>query len=219
MSQSEPPINTPFIVPEYLIAGEIWNWLVGLTQFTPADGFTLKYYFNLLNTFNVNNTSFSFNIDASVNGNNFWLYKDSATISSLVAGDYQWYSLASGTSNGTTVRQKAQWGQLTIFPDQTTGVDVRTLERQMLDALNAMLLDTASLEQAEYTIGNRHIGKMDREELLKYRDKFKNICNAQAKKMAFDSGNTKATNDIRLYMGGPNGSPQLSPYSPWRGPQ
>lgn len=225
MPQSEPPVNTPYIVPEYLISGEIWNWLFTPVLYTPADGFTLTYYFNLLNDVAFQNLRCSFNIATTVNGNNYWTYKDSGTIvpdqsptvPALVAGEYQWYSRRSGTSNGTTVKERAQWGQLTIFPDQTTGVDVRTLERIIFEALEAMIKDTASMEQQEYTLGNRHIGKMNRKDLLMFRDRYKTICQAQARKMSFESGNVKATNDIRLYNAPKKGSPNLNPLSPWRG--
>lgn len=197
MTQSGLPQNTPQIVPEYLLLGTIWNWLISHPTYTPGNGFSLTYLFNLLNP--TNGTPVEMSVSTTPNGNNFWTYRDmSSPPSGIVGGEYKWASLIQGTDNGTTIKQVYQRGVLTIFPDPATASDQRTQEEMILDALNAMIINMASLDQQEYTIGDRHIKKMDRAELMKYRDRFKSIVNAQRKKLSYDSGNLKADGTIRV---------------------
>ena len=197
MSQSKPPTDTQQIVPQYLIAGTIWNWEISNPLYTPTTA-TLVYYFNQLNP--PNGTPYIFNLTTTADGNLFWTYADSATsaVPNLAAGNYRWASIVAGVSNGTSFRNAYQQGELTIFPDPTTGVDCRTAEEIILNALDAMIGDTASLDQSGYTIGNRTINKMDRIELLKYRDRYKSLVVAQQKLLSFQSGNLKSTSGIRI---------------------
>lgn len=199
MSQVNPTQQTQQIVPQYLIKGTIWSWTISNPLYTPSTA-TLTYYFNQLNP--PSGTPFEFPITTTANGNLFWSYVDSTTISSLAAGNYRWASIISGTNNGTSFREAFQQGELTIFPDPTAGVDMRTAEEIILNALDAMIASTASLEQESYTLsgpgGARTIGKMQRLELLKFRDRYKALVVAQQKLLSFQSGNTKSTSGIRI---------------------
>jgi hypothetical protein len=196
MTQSGLPQNTPQIVPEFLILGDLWNWVISHPLYNPP-AYTLKYYFNILNP--VNGTPVEFEIDTTQNGNLYWAYFDSTTVpSGAVGGEYKWASRITGTDNGTTIKETYQRGVLTLFPDPSAASDQRTQEEMILDALNAMILNTASLDQQEYTIGDRHIRKIDRKELFALRNHYKAIVIAQRKKLSFDSGNLKADGTVRI---------------------
>lgn len=219
MSQSLPPVNTPLTEPLALTAGEIWNWLSNQPLYLPSQGFYLTYYFNLINDNNFMGLRDDFEIETtSADGVNFWAYLDSSSLENFVPGQWRYNGVIEGTQDGTSIRQTVTTGDMVIFPDPTvSNGDVRTMEEVIYYALEAMIANTPNLDQQEYTILDRHISKMDRAELFKFRNYYKNIVNAQKQHRLFKSGKVKATNSLKFYFGGKSNAPNST--GPWNIPQ
>jgi hypothetical protein len=57
--------------------------------------------------------------------------------------------------------------------DQAANLDDRSHARKVLDAIEAVIENRATLDQQEYTIGSRHLKRMTVAELIEFRDKYR----------------------------------------------
>lgn len=83
-----------------------------------------------------------------------------------------WFWQATATNETTGAVQVPLSGEITIEPsltDQEAGYDGRTEARKALDAINAVLADKATKDQASYTIKGRALTRYPVADLLKLR--------------------------------------------------
>jgi hypothetical protein len=88
------------------------------------------------------------------------------------AGAYTWVLQATRT----TERESLASGTTQVLPDpaatSTAPLDLRSLARQSLDAINAYLANPANLQAASYSISGRTLSRYPRAELLAERSKW-----------------------------------------------
>lgn len=151
--------------PAELTAGNTWTWTRAFDDF-PAGTWTLAYHFR--------NATSNFDISGGeivASGTTFVVTKAAAATASLTAGRYSWAAYA---TNGAQ-RYLAASGEMVVAPDMATAgpVDGRSTARQMLDAIEAYLVDPNNLSAARYAIGGRSLDRWPRDKLLAERTRLR----------------------------------------------
>lgn len=160
--------------PTQIIKGERLEWTKTLPDY-PASAWSLEYRFRGAGT--------GIDVNATADGDDFLCEitkTDSAGFGT--AGKYRWQAWVTETadSNNTFVVGE---GIVTVRAGFDTSsqaaVDLRSTAKQILDAIDATLLNTATSDQLEYEIetpaGRRKVKKMSRNELLDLRKVYAGI--------------------------------------------
>ena len=154
----------PKIEPTEITAGDTLKFTISLSDYLPADGWTLSYA--LVNKDN------QIDITGSDNGDGSHLISVAkATTKGWVAGTYDWQAYV---DNGTE-RYKVREGQLEILADfaSQSNYDARSHVKKVLDAVEAVLEGRASKDQESYTINGRSLSRTSIPDLMKLRDRYR----------------------------------------------
>lgn len=183
-------MSTPTTEPATFTAGDTVLWTKSLSDYPASAGWTLTYQFR--------GPSLPAAIVASASSDDF-LATVSATASGLyIAGDYWWTSFVAKSGQRFTVGN----GQTKVLPNPatlTTGevYDGRSTVKQTLDAIEAMLLGTASREESSYQIMSggmqRRLDLFPRAELIQLHSYYLGLYQSeqQAAQLAAGLGNSR----------------------------
>lgn len=171
--------DIPTIEPETIRAGDTLKFTKRLPDYLPAT-WTLKY--------SLNKTGSRYTITATDNGDGTHLVNvAAATTANYPAGVYKWQAYVESGSERYTIAT----GTLDVKADlSASGLDTRSHVKKVLDAIEAVIENRATLDQQSYTIGNRSLQRMAVDELLKLRDTYKQQYQAelQAERIAMGLG-------------------------------
>jgi hypothetical protein len=121
----------PSTEPTDLVRGDSTKWTRGFSEYLPADGWTLTYYFASAQTV--------FNVVATNNGDGTFLLTMATTDSKkFTVGRWSWQAIVTKASERVTL--DSGWIQISdglALASANTGVDMRTFEAQALDELQA----------------------------------------------------------------------------------
>ena len=161
MNDADIPRNEPLAAR----AGLTWKWRrEDLAASYPASSWTLKYWFKKTGAAGAN-----FSVVASADGDNFSVTVDAAMTLAYTSGKYAW---AAEVSGGASEVYEIDRGTLDVLPryDQAANLDDRSHARKMLEAIEALLENRASIDQQEYAINGRSLKRMTVKELTDWRD-------------------------------------------------
>lgn len=154
--------NTPTIEPARIIAGDTAKWLKTLADYPASAGWVLDY--------TLINATGKTTITATAQGDDHLVNTAAATTAAWVAGIYDWRAKVTKASEVYTVGS----GRITIAPSfGVATLDSRTASRVMLDAVEAVMLKTASSNVQEYEIAGRRLKHYSMGELLQLRDRLR----------------------------------------------
>jgi hypothetical protein len=170
-----------------LIAGDTLDFTVTVADFPPAAGWTLKYRLVPRAAAGV-----AISFTAGTSGSDYRVQVAPATTVTWVAGEYSWFSWVEKTG----ARQTVDDGLVTIKPDPfsvAAGYDARTSARKVLEAIQAVLENRATMDQMEYAIGGRSLKRTPIADLLVLRDKYRTEVSNEdaAEKIAAGLGNPR----------------------------
>lgn len=156
------PTNEPL----QLRAGITWQWRREDLSDYPASTWTLKYWFKKTGSAGAN-----FSVTAFADGESFAISVAATTTAAYTAGDYTWTAIVTAGAEAFEVDS----GLLDVLPryDQAANLDDRTHARKVLEAIEAVIEGRATLDQEEYTIGNRSLKRTPIEELIALRDRYR----------------------------------------------
>lgn len=122
------PFSVPTSEPEFLTAGESWQWTRASSEFPPSEGWALTYY--LTGAY-----SLSLVTTPSVPNNNYAVHALPATTNPVTAGIYKWVLRASLAGDVYDVDS----GEFSVLanPNITTGTDARAHAEQMVTLLES----------------------------------------------------------------------------------
>lgn len=128
----------PTTEPTELRVGDTWAWTRSLADW-PASVWTLTYY--------LRNASAHIDVEATSDGDDFAVTVEKAVTSDYAAGWYDWVAVV---DDGTS-RHEVSRGRLRVLPDYSAAaaLDARSFARQMVDSIEAALLDRASTDQLD----------------------------------------------------------------------
>jgi hypothetical protein len=155
-------INTPTTEPTRIVAGDTAKWLKALVDYPASSGWTLAY--------TLINADYKISISTTAQGEDHLINVSATATAAWNAGAYDWRAQVTKAGEVFTVGS----GRITIEPSfGVAQLDSRTSSRKMLDAVEAVMLKTASSNVQEYEIAGRRLKHYSMGELLQLRDRLK----------------------------------------------
>jgi len=185
--------NYPETEPGAVVVGERWAWKrPDITSAYPTTLYTLLYRLCLQEA-----AHSDISITASKISSEHVVEVASATTAAYAAGDYSWQAVIVRDSDSEELVLNT--GYMTLKPDfGSHSGDTRSWARQALDAIRAVLLNTASKEESEYSIAGRSLKRRTSEELLTLEKEFSRRVSLEEKQLDIENG--RPTNNKRVYM-------------------
>jgi hypothetical protein len=177
--------NYPSVVPDVLYVGDRWVWKRSvMVSDYPVASYQLKYSFRLLTSAA---TEISITASESSSPEEYQVEVASSTTATYTAGDYtyQEYIIRSSDSE----RFVYSTGIVTVEPDLDTNTsDPRSNARKILDGLQAMLENRASIDQMSMSIAGRSLSRMTPAEIRDWERHYKYLVSLETKKMRIKKG-------------------------------
>jgi hypothetical protein len=154
-----------------LVAGDTLDFVDSAPDYPATDGWTLKY--RLIPLF-ASPAQSPITLAATTSGADYRVQVLPASTSAWTAGTYSWARWVERTNERYTLDPLTPF--LTVLADPSTaaqGYDPRGHARKVLDAIEAVLENRASLDQEEYAINGRSLRRTPVADLLKLRDKYR----------------------------------------------
>ena len=159
--------NYPTQVPSELQLGDFWAWKRDdLASDYPVADYSLSYEFNLID----GSTASNFTLTATESGDEYIISTSSTT--SYTVGNYNWISYITRSSD--SARVKLEEGYVEIQDNYaTTSASVRSHAKKVLDAIEAVIENRASMDQQSMSIAGRSLSRMSINDLMTFRDRYK----------------------------------------------
>lgn len=120
-------------------------------------------------------------ITGTASGNDYSFTVDSATSADFVAGYYHWQLEI--TRNSDSERLVLERGTFEAIVDlDVNNVDPRTHAEIMVDKIEAVLQNRADADVANYSINGRSLVKLSIDDLLRWRDYYRNELSMEKRK-------------------------------------
>lgn len=157
--------HLPEYEPERIAVGETAEWRKVLPDFSPADGWTLTYYFR--------GAGRGFDQVATADGSGYKIVVASSVTALMSAGKYYFEARVANGSEEHEVARGELLAVLSIKGMATTAtLDDRSQAQKILDAIDAMAVGKATLDQQSYQIGTRQLARIPISELIKLRSTY-----------------------------------------------
>lgn len=154
-------------IPAAIYLGDTLDFTTsGLTDYPAVGGWTLKLRLA------PRSTGTAIDLTAAASGDDHQFTALATTTAAWAAG---WYTFT-GFAEKAGARYTVERGQVQLFAASSTlaaGTDTRTHARKVLDAIEAVLENRATLDQESYAINGRSLKRMPIEQLLKLRQVYR----------------------------------------------
>lgn len=174
--------------PNELQLGDFWAWKrTDLSTDYPTASYTLSYEFNLVDGSTVSN----FSLTATESNNEYIIEVSNTT--SYTAGEYNWIAYITRSSDSARIKLSEGFTEIQENYATTTS-SVRSHAKKVLDAIEAVIENRATMDQSSMSIAGRSLSRLTIDELLQFRDRYKAEYLKEVKKARIknkkDSGNT-----------------------------
>ena len=159
--------NFPSKEPTELQLGDFWAWKrIDLATDYPTAAYALIYEFNLVD----GSTASNFTLTATEANDEYIISTTSTT--SYTAGNYNWIAYIQRSSD--SARIKIGEGFTEIQQNYaTTTASVRSHAKVVLDAIEAVIENRATIDQSSMSIAGRSLSRMSVDELMTFRNTYK----------------------------------------------
>lgn len=159
--------NFPSKEPTELQLGDFWAWKrIDLATDYPTATFALIYEFNLVD----GSTASNFTLTATEANDEYIISTTSTT--SYTAGNYNWIAYIKRSSDNARI--KIGEGFTEIQQNYaTTTASVRSHAKVVLDAIEAVIENRATIDQSSMSIAGRSLSRMSVDELMTFRNTYK----------------------------------------------
>jgi hypothetical protein len=163
-------VNYPVQEPDTIVIGDRLVWRRDDLANTYAIGsYALTYEFH---EDSGGGGSHKFTITATEAEDTYFIEVASSTTASYTDGDFIWNAFITRSSDSQRIR--VDTGRTTVVKNlANTNADLRSHAKKVLDAVQAVLENRASVDQASFSIAGRSLSRMSIDELLSFRDKYK----------------------------------------------
>ena len=171
--------NYPSQEPETLVVGDRWVWQrPDLVTDYPTDQYALTYEFHIDSGGGGNH---QFTITATETTLAYVVEVASTVTDNYTADQYKWYAFITRTSDSERVA--VDNGMTTLVANfADTNADLRTHAKKVLDSIQAVIENRATVDQSSFTIAGRSLSRMTIEELFMVRDRYRAEFNEEVKK-------------------------------------
>jgi len=171
--------NYPSQEPETLVVGDRWVWQrPDLVTDYPTDQYALTYEFHIDSGGGGNH---KFTITATETTTAYIVEVASTVTDNYTADQYKWYAFITRTSDSQRVA--VDNGMTTLVANfADTNADLRTHAKKVLDAVQAVIENRATIDQSSFSIAGRSLSRMSIDELFTVRDRYRAEYNEEVKK-------------------------------------
>ena len=162
--------NYPQKEPSTLVLGDYWAWKRDdLADTYPIGSYALTYEFhNDSGGGGVN----KFTLTATEANDTYYIEAASSSTTGYAIGDYIWEAYITKASDSNRVMVDS--GRTTITQNLAdTNADLRSHAKKVLDAIEAVIENRASMDQSSMSIAGRSLSRMSIDELMTFRDRYK----------------------------------------------
>lgn len=180
--------NYPTSEPNELQLGDFWAWKrTDLSTDYPTASYALSYEFNLVE----GSTAANFTLTATESNDEYIIEVSNTT--SYTSGEYNWVSYITRSSDSARIKLSEGFTEIQENYATTTS-SVRSHAKKVLDAIEAVIENRATMDQSSMSIAGRSLSRLTIDELLQFRDRYKAEYLKEVKKARIknkkDSGNT-----------------------------
>jgi len=180
--------NYPTSEPNELQLGDFWAWKrTDLSTDYPTASYSLSYEFNLVD----GSTAANFTLTATESNDEYIIETSNTT--SYTAGEYNWVAYITRSSDSARIKLTEGFTEIQENYATTTS-SVRSHAKKVLDAIEAVIENRATMDQSSMSIAGRSLSRLTIDELLQFRDRYKAEYLKEVKKARIknkkDSGNT-----------------------------
>lgn len=180
--------NYPTSEPNELQLGDFWAWKrTDLSTDYPTASYALSYEFNLVD----GSTAANFTLTATESNDDYIIEVSNTT--SYTSGEYNWVSYITRSSDSARIKLSEGFTEIQENYATTTS-SVRSHAKKVLDAIEAVIENRATMDQSSMSIAGRSLSRLTIDELLQFRDRYKAEYLKEVKKARIknkkDSGNT-----------------------------
>ena len=171
--------NYPQQEPETLVVGDRWVWKrPDLVSDYPTASYALTYEFHFDSG---GGGSHQFTITATETTDAYIVEVDSSTTAAYSAHEYKWYAYITRSSDSERVAVDS--GITTLVANYAdTNADLRTHAKKVLDAVQAVIENRATIDQSSFSIAGRSLSRMSIDELHSLRDRYEAKYNKELQK-------------------------------------
>ena len=161
--------NAPTTEPLEIVVGDFIQWKrTDLGADYPNDQYTATYVARI-----TGGGASEITLTGTASGNDYLFSVDSATSADFVAGYYHWQLEI--VRNSDSERLVLERGTFEAIVDlDVNNVDPRTHAEIMVDKIEAVLQNRADADVANYSIQGRSLVKLSIDDLLRWRDYYRN---------------------------------------------
>ena len=169
MSNAFDRVNYTTKEPSKLVLGDFWAWRRDdLASDYPVSAYALTYEFHLDQG---GGGTKKFTLTATEADDTYYIEAASSSTTSYAIGDYIWEAYITKSSDSNRVMVDS--GRTTITENlANTSADLRSHAKKVLDNIEAVLENRASIDQSSLSIAGRSLSRMSIDELLTFRDRY-----------------------------------------------
>lgn len=171
--------------PKEITAGFQYSWTESLSDYPADNGWVLKYI--LLNASN------KIEFESIPDNSSHLIELTPETTDEFIAGVYTLYKYVEHT-DGRKFQITSFSYTINASPISATTLDTRTHARKMLEALEALELGRASVQQKAFSIAGRSIEYLTPEEIIKWKNHYQRVVFAEENKSVSKRRLTQFTN-------------------------
>ena len=162
--------NYPQKEPSTLVLGDYWAWKRDdLADTYPIGSYALTYEFH---EDSGGGGTHKFTLTATEANDTYYIEAASSSTTGYAVGDYIWEAYITKTADSNRVMVDS--GRTTITQNLAdTNADLRSHAKKVLDAIEAVIENRASMDQSSMSIAGRSLSRMSIDELMTFRDRYK----------------------------------------------
>jgi hypothetical protein len=185
--------NFPTDVPDSLVVGDNWLWKrEDIVSDYPTGSYALSYSLRLLASAATEIRLDNNNSIVTETATSYLIQVPSTTTADYAKGDYEYQEYI---TNGSSQRLVLNTGYVNVKPNlDADSTDPRSHARIVVDALEAMLENRASIDQSSMSIAGRSLSRMTPEEIRDWYEYYRFKVSQEIKKERIKKG--KATSSI-----------------------
>jgi|TARA_Y100000033_G_scaffold48118_1_gene54488 hypothetical protein len=156
--------------PNTLVLGDYWAWKRDdLADTYPVSSYSLTYEFH---EDSGGGGTHKFTLTATEADDTYYIEAASSSTTGYSTGDYIWEAYITKTADSNRVMVDS--GRTTITENlANTNADLRSHAKKVLDAIEAVVENRASMDQSSMSIAGRSLSRMSIDELMTFRDRYK----------------------------------------------
>lgn len=159
-------------IPARHVAGDLLTWSRSLPEYPSAPGWELRYALSSP-TVQIPLTHGTASVTIQDAGGGAWTVTvPAATTATWAAGAYLYQEYVQ--KSGGAERKTLASSRLEILPNLAAGAaDLRSNDRKMLEALEALAVGKATKDQLSYSIAGRSITRLNPDELIRWTEYYR----------------------------------------------